>query len=287
MSTSALPALSPKPTPPSAVNAPIALLVPGFLTQTHTLLPNDLDPTRALDARAWVLEATKAIPEGVSARVECFEWGSKKLMEVLKDMLLPLLKSVDFRPERLLKSALNLKNAWHSAEEEADKSAPRLLAHLRALRAAHPSAPIYVIAHSLGGRMAIRACEQMAREGEPISDLYVSTLAAAIDKRAVDWARLAALPSPPEVVFSAHDQVLKYLFKLATATITGIPFIDLPVITMAYLKGPDAAGLVGPGDDYPKGLALDVSDSHIGHLAYLSELPAIFAKSRYLKALLG
>ncbi|MBM4292428.1 MAG: DUF726 domain-containing protein [Deltaproteobacteria bacterium] len=215
----------------------------------------------------------------------------KLLWEILKpliglraDALSALLRD----PATLIKTTTQVKGAWEAAAAEADRSARRLLDELRATRAAHPRAPIYLIGHSLGGRMALRACALMAEEGAPVPNLHVSAWASALDTREVPWEALARLPSPPEVVHSAHDLVLKVIFRLATASLTGMPMIDMITLTAALAKGPDAAGLVGPpAGRYPAELGLDLSARAIGHLAYISEMPTVFQQSARLRPLAG
>ncbi len=282
--------MSTQPSLTPAPAAPIVVVVPGFLTETTPLLPERLDPLRAVDGRAWRDELTRVIPPRAAARVEVFSWSSEAISTLLIKIIAPFLKGPKdlsrLAPKALLQIATQSKSAWHRAEEEADGSASRLALHLRDLRAANPHAPIYVIGHSLGGRMALRACALMAEERAPIPELHVSAWAPAIDTKEVPWEQLAALPLPPEVVYSGADQVLKTLFRLATSTLTGVPLIDVPTALAALALGPDAAGLVGPPEGrYPRELCTDVSGEHIGHLAYLSELPTLLKGSPRLRPL--
>jgi hypothetical protein len=302
------------------LSAPSAhvIIVPGFLTEPigqrfaqdrpspseggtiddllkplFNLLPMDklesLDPTKALDARAWVLEMRGAIDPQHS--VKCFEWASESLVELLINTVrhLMTLKGALTKASALSMAtqlAREIQQTWRRAEREADASAERLYQEVATQLQAQPSRPVYVIGHSLGGRITLRLAELIAQrplEGE----VHLSAWAPAIKSRALNWEELCALPSPPEVLFSEHDAVLKYFFKLGEISLTGTP-LDLLTLGKQLVKDSDALGLTGdvPAPHaYPAKRLVNISERKVGHLDYLTVATELIATSSLLKPL--
>ena len=307
-----------KPTTTSATAAHV-IVIPGFLTEPITrklqaspvekgsgggtlsellnMLPlsflDDLDPTKALDARAWVLEMRAAVDPQHS--LECFEWASESLVELVVNSVGHLfeLRRGAFKkmaPAALMKIAYELHNAWGRAEREADQSAERLYQHVEAHAQAHPEQPIYLIGHSLGARLTLRFAERLAERpimaGGRAAEVHMSAWAPAINSDALAWEHLVSLPHPPEVLFSSHDLVLKHMFPLGAMSFSNIPLIDIPMLGAQLMKASKALGLTGQApSSYPQARLINVSERSIGHLAYLDHASDLIAASPVLKPL--
>ena len=183
--------------------------------------------------------------------------------------------------------AREIQQTWRRAEREADASAERLYQEVATQLQAEPSRPVYVIGHSLGGRITLRLAELIAQrplEGE----VHISAWAPAIKSDALNWEALCALPSPPEVLFSEHDAVLRYFFKLGDVSLSGFPFVDLPMLSIQLIKDSKALGLTGdvPAPHaYPAERLVNISERKVGHLDYLTVATELIAASPLLKPL--
>ena len=99
---------------------------------------------------------------------------------------------------RSIESALS---TWRRARASADAIQSDVIRYLQGIRS-----PIYLVGHSLGGRIALRVAQTM-----PVHK--VLTLAPAVDIHSVDYALVAEhAAEKPSVFYSPRDRVLSTLF---------------------------------------------------------------------------
>ena len=289
------------------------LLVPGFLTEppawsmskrrskkTSPLIDriniDHLDPMSTWDARGWTEALRLALPEEVS--LETIDWPSQSLISLIQDVLAPLLRhplnisQLKRLPTGVLSQTLiALQEMWSQATLATDiasiELADDISARLQSTQGeAHP--PTFdLIGHSLGGRVILKVCERLQAQDLPsaqLDRLRWSAWAPAVRLDQLKFKEFSRLSYPPEVMFSAHDHVLKYLFPLGgLAPLTGLPIIDVPRALLAMTHQPPERrplGLVGPPDETC--LALDMSSLQFGHFDYFLDIPLLLKRSQTL-----
>lgn len=292
------------------------LLIPGFLTEPITskmmeskmmgsqnksppknqekIVNSDLfnafdsiDPTKVLDARGWQIEVRKMIDMD-QCQLNCFDWASQNLIELIAQSTQLIYQQRNRLSFNLIDVAhslgFNIYQTWKKAILQADQSVERLYQQISTYAEEDPHSPIYVIGHSLGGRIALRLAMMLAQQ--PIEvNVKISSWAPAIDQSDLDWQGLSMLDSPPEIFYTENDLILKYLYKLGQTKLSGIKTLDGLTLMAALAQQSRAVGLIGADPSYETIHQHGLEDTSIGHLTYLSEMPIIFKKSNYLKEL--
>jgi pimeloyl-ACP methyl ester carboxylesterase len=237
----------------------MVVVIAGFLTEK-------VDPSEPDEWAAPVVNFARARDFGAAS----VQWGSRSFTDI-------------FTASGELKSlALGALAAWSEARAAADALAEDVPAWLGALGARD----VHVLGHSLGGRVALKACAHAA----PNSIATLTALAPAC--RASDCAFpsiIQATRAAPTVYFSAHDQVLANIFPTAESP-SGVALAAVDVLPTKWraaslvaqaltnrLSEP-ALGLTG---QVPQGVeALDASrvlGVRVGHFTYLERLGDILA----------
>lgn len=273
----------------------VLLIVPGFLTQKG-LIGRELegsplesiDPTRALDGRAWLNAVTSIVQEDV--HVEVFEWESMSVEAILIRIL--LLKS---RPDGLtssrgaldpkwLRMAQEVFERWMSVFQECENVTDQLRHKISGYP---PSTQLYIMGHSLGGRLVLNAAQSMPQS--QISSIKMSAWAPAMYQDEFDWDRGARLPFPPEIIFSRHDYILKFLFPLGQGSLGREPWksrlFNHLKRAFHHTLTTSPIGLSGPPISSPYPASRDLTSQKVGHLSYLHAVPDLFRKSVYLSEL--
>ena len=169
------------------------IIVPGFLTEPHTLarskqssVLSNLDPSAVLDRRAWLTSIKQICHEDVE--IVNFNWASQSVIELLWSTLGPVLikarhLSFDFLKSRLLQSAGEIHNAWTTARNECDAQVPAL----HSLIADHSKlGEVYVLGHSLGARLALQTLNHQKEHDKPL-EYRLSVWAPAISQKDLNW----------------------------------------------------------------------------------------------------
>ena len=286
------------------------ILAPGFLTEplTKRLLSNRkeisgevskgdselplealdaFDPTKALDARAWRHEFSKMVDLD-RCDVSCFDWASQSLVELIAQsaqLIYSHRATLSLQMMDTLHAVgMKLYQTWREAIDQADSSVEPLYGMVAARAEEAPHQPIYVVGHSLGARIALRLAERLSER--PVhAPVKISAWAPAIDQDELAWSTLRELSDPPEVFYTQGDLVLKYLYKLGQSSLTGVKAIDMISLPISLASKGRAVGLIGAGEMYPEGLQIDLGDTAIGHLTYLSEMPTVIGRSVYLNSI--
>lgn len=279
--------------------SPQLIVIPGFLTEPHRLAQEHkssaldaIDPSAYLDRRAWLKSMRCVCDESVD--VTCFEWGSQSALHMLTDLISPFI----FRKESLSQGkrdfssqisriARELHSSWRASRDEADRAVDQLCELI--ITSPNPSS-ITLVAHSLGGRIALKAIDRLYRSGER-SLPKLSAWAPAISLSEMSCDSISQLTDPPEIVYSGADLVLKYIFPLGQGPAPQMNLLGGLTI-LATLMSRDqtqcAIGLIGP----PKSaielnqISQDLTHLPMTHLGYLPATEAIFRSSPYLSLLL-
>jgi len=220
--------------------------------------------------------------------VTCFDWASQSLVELIAQSAQLIyrhraqlsLKLVD----TLHAVGMKLYQTWREAMDQADGSVESLYELVAERASESPDQPIYIVGHSLGARIALRLAERLKERPVDVP-VRVSAWAPAIDQDELVWATLRELPEPPEVFYTHNDLVLRYLYKIGRASLTGVKGIDMFSLPVTLASKGRAVGLIGAGEGYPERLQISLEDTAIGHLTYLSEMPTVMGRSAYLNTL--
>ncbi|MAD60860.1 MAG: hypothetical protein CMH49_04980 [Myxococcales bacterium] len=273
------------------------IIVPGFLTEPHSLARQEqdsamscLDPSAVLDRRAWLVVMNQLCHEDIE--VINFPWASQSLIELLWSTLGPILGrsrqlSFEFIKSQLLKSAGGIHDAWTQAHQECDAQVP----HLHRLIVEKSSvSDVYVLGHSLGARLALKTLNDQAVTSKPLN-CRLSAWAPAISQKDLDWSFLAQQRFIPEIAYSQADLVLKLIYPLGQAPRPSGHILDILNLSASLLNQDErkkAVGYIGPPHSTPavKQFSHDLSLQAVSHLAYLPAAGHLFRSSRYLKDLL-
>ena len=163
-------------------SSPVLIMVPGFFTQP-------IVPGVVVD-QSWdnsVAEVCRT--QNINGQI--IRWDSGNFLNLD-------LRVTGFSGIRSVESALK---TWRQASANADARASEIATYIRSL-----SQPVFLVGHSLGGRIALKVAEQT-----PVEKLMA--LAAAVDIRSVDYEHISGnVRSRPVVCFSRRDRVLSTLF---------------------------------------------------------------------------
>ncbi len=270
------------------------IVIPGFLTEPHTLARQDqssafnkLDPSAALDRRAWELAFQHLTHDDVE--VLTFQWASQSAIELLWETLGPILKqarnlSLDFVKSQLMKSAGDIHDAWTQARTECDAQI-QALHELIAERC--NLGEVQVIGHSLGARLALKTMHEQAQQGHSL-DYKLSAWAPAISLKDLDWERLSRQKYLPEIMYSQADLVLKLIYPLGQGARPSGHMLDIITLLASLMNSnpqKQALGLIGPPSVAAsiKQRSIDLSAQNIRHLTYLPSAEYLFKSSQYLK----
>ena len=279
------------------------VVIPGFLTEPGSLSKAitqsrfaHLDPTSALDERAWLSVTQASVDSDVS--VEVMSWASQSVFRMLGEVIMPIIErslslaSLTQRVDtQLIRAAFKVKEVWSDAVAQSEEAVNRLV-HL--IQTSPDDEELYLLGHSLGGRivlksmMAIAGLEEAHLNSTPYTYPKVSVWAPAISQREVNWELLSTVDLPPEIFFSRADLVLKLCFPLGQAPIKNLGPLELLKITSTIFdRAQQAVGLNGPIDlthlRYTP--TLDLSDQAMTHLGYLWALDDLIGQSVYLSSL--
>lgn len=270
------------------------------------------DPTASIDERAWLQAMCRVTDPKV--KVEVFSWASQSLAQLVVEVIAPLislkldLSRVMSFDARVAEALLRAKGVWDEAVRQSEASVERLIDRLQAFKRAEPSDEIYLIGHSLGGRIALRVAERLASASthtllDPSaklsadlsapslhlsthghSPIYVSAWAPAISRRELEWESLETYEAPPEIYFSQADSILKLLFPLGQAPIKRAHYLELvKLLGPLFDERQRAVGLIGPGSSaFP---TLDLSEEQMRHAGYLLKVESLMRRSVYLNKL--
>jgi pimeloyl-ACP methyl ester carboxylesterase len=163
-------------------SSPVLIMVPGFFTQP-------IAPGVVID-RSWD-NSVASVCRTNHLNGQVLRWDSGNILDInLRASGLLGLKS--------LESALA---TWRKATESADLRSEEIAAYVRSI-----PQDVYLVGHSLGGKIALRVAEQT-----PVEKLI--TLAAAVDVNGVNYQSISAnVSTRPIVCYSRKDRVLSTLF---------------------------------------------------------------------------
>ena len=272
------------------------IIIPGFLTDSHALAKahkasslNEYDPTAQLDHRAWQKELKNLCHQEV--QVQTLQWDSQSPVELVSSGLKIFVDYIRLPlglPHKILALAQTLHDSWSKAINESD-----LVYHdlCRLVEKASQDSEVTLLGHSLGGRIALKALSQLAREGRLKRLPQVSAWAPAITIEDLDWSLLETLAQPPEICFSQEDLVLNYLFPLGQAAPLNGDSTDLLNLLQTFALRTNeqrALGHIGPPDRAPllQELSHDYTAKKMRHLNYLPQASLLFQESTYLAQLL-
>lgn len=275
------------------------LIVPGFLSEQHLLSKAlegsalaRIDPTVALDGRAWLLACQAIVDDDVE--IDLYDWHSHTIGALLSRSLLPLWRSEaklalrgKINLSRWLEGAREIHQIWEEAIIESDRAAKQLAS---TLSSSTDTQQVWLLGHSLGGRISLNVSQYLLQQNSSLPK--VSAWAPAIAQSDLDWDLLTQSPLPIECYYSHHDLVLRWLFPLGQTSFgKGSPLIRLPFFL--YRAGRKriahrAVGLDGPPQSVLNQMsaAQDISDLHLNHLSYLPAMLTLFRRSTHLSTLL-
>ena len=161
---------------------PVLAMIPGFFTQP-------LAPGVVID-RSWD-NSVEALCRDYNLNGCVIRWDSGNVLSL----------DLNLRGISGLKSIESALSTWQRARASADTMFIEISNYLQSL-----NSPIYIVGHSLGGRIALRVAQTI-----PVHK--VLALAPAVDIHSVDYPRVADLTAEkPTVFYSARDRVLSTLF---------------------------------------------------------------------------
>ncbi len=226
------------------------IVVPGFLTESSVDGKGCRSRPRGGSQADWHAAGRAVAPMG--AQVTSFNWHSGAPVDLVAGPGVgggPLF-GLGGLGALYGGAAANAFLAFRRALDEADAAIEELGEEVAAC-----AGPVAIVGHSLGGRIALRYAEAAGR-GEVPGVRSVHSLAAAISPDDLDWDDVASgVERRPVVAFSREDLVLRSVYR-AGALELGEP-----------------VGLAGPPRDAPVSRR-DLSALGLGHLDYVSELPA-------------
>lgn len=267
------------------------IVIPGFLSEPHALAQqhhesalNQLDPTAFLDRRSWENTLRALCNERVNLIV--YQWPGQSATELFLEMLTMLLSQggrFNQLKHSLLSLAQELYTAWFNAVHACDAQVEDVTHLYQELCA---QGEVYVLGHSLGGRLALKALELHSANPSTRTP-KVSAWAPALNSTEMKWTTLNQLKSVPEIMYSQADQVLKLIYPLAQNFQPKMPVMSLLKVLSSILANqshPKAIGLVGPPPTYPMLFkhSIDLTSRQMNHLGYLPSAEYLFGQSRYL-----
>lgn len=237
------------------------LIIPGFLTEKTYIKYglHEIDALGHLHHCDWYRHFI-TMPGCFNANIHYYNWASQSsvtscLRQIFdkKPFPIPVPKIIP------TPHTIQLRKSWKDAVEYADRQASYLVNLVRDLQG-----EVFVIGHSLGGRIALRLLEKQDQIGN--DRVFVCALAPAIMERELYIQHHNELVKN-EIFYSRHDIVLRFLFGLGEGTFFG-----------------DALGLVGPSAKSKNGLkGIDISSrffcKKVGHTDYEEHFPTILALS--------
>jgi len=192
-------------------------LVPGFLNECHTKPygPEKIDLEAMRGELEWVRHFTAPLAQS-DVNLFLVNWPSSSTRKLLSSLvfghilsLLATLADPLFgTPILFFQTTQRIISTWTRAVVDAESTASSV-----ATFASGFSQPSIIIGHSLGGRIALRVCEELG--GGMSRPLKAVALAPAISAEEVGWGRLAGYTQDDiEVFFSRADATLKILYRL-------------------------------------------------------------------------
>lgn len=229
------------------------ILIPGFLTEKRALNHgiHDIDDIGHLKICDWYRHFLN-MPLSFNANVYYFNWPSQSIHSALQAIgkkLLSIGLNLSLGPfiPPVLQIFQSLQTPWNDAVEMADLQAKQLMEDILSL-----DGEVFIIGHSLGGRIATRLLE--VQEQLDVKKLYIASLAPAISERElIITQKKEAIKH--EIFYSKYDMILRFIFRAGESSL--VP----------------ALGQVGPHHKYRNGLnGIDVSSSYfckkMGHGDY-------------------
>ena len=272
------------------------IIIPGFLTESHHSMPyhadsplSQYDPTAHLDYRAWQRDLTGLCQQNV--HVHTVHWNSQSPLKLAGHGLkaiLDYIKQPKGLPHKLLAITQELHLTWSKAISESDHVFSEVC---ELVQKQSKTSEVILLGHSLGGRIALKALNHLAKHEQTVQLPKVCAWAPAISIKDLDWLLLDALHTPPEICYSQEDRILKYLFPLGQGEPIKGNILDLITILQALHFHKDSQrvlGYSGPPQSVSKvhKLSKDYTQSNMTHLSYLPKANMLFEQSSYLSKLL-